>query len=74
MVQIFGIFSGRIRGSPFIGSRLSPTNAASSVILEGEDYGLKVSTNDRNKARGFPRSVQLFVLQTRHLNLPSRLS
>ena len=26
---------------------LAPTNVAPSVILEGEDYGLEVSTNDQ---------------------------
>jgi hypothetical protein len=32
--------------------KLSPTNVAPSVILEGEDYGLKASINDLHNLRG----------------------
>jgi hypothetical protein len=29
---------------------LAPTNVDPSIMFEGEDYGLKASINDRNKA------------------------
>jgi hypothetical protein len=34
------------------GVRIAPTNVAPSAILEGEDYGLKASTNGRIQQRG----------------------
>jgi hypothetical protein len=32
-------------------AKVAPTNVSPCVTLEGEDYGLKVSINDANKAR-----------------------
>ena len=37
----------------------SPTNAKPIVILEGEDYYLKVSINVANQRRGLPRTLDL---------------
>ena len=49
-----------------VGLQLPPTNVVPSVILEGEDYDLKASINDRNKGRAITSTK-------RHGPIPRRL-